>query len=214
MTPTNKPGCPHPKDRRVIQTQRMRGQEVRVEICEECGRETIHPDDARRILSNRASEGAPTWDVRQVLLALLGVISRPIINRIVLMKEVFLLEKEEAGKIDINISPLGFIPYHYGPYSKSVDDAIRELERNGIIQIDREAQGQKEVIILSEDGKLEAEQVLRMLSADKLEILKRKRKGWDHLGYSGILQKVYAEYPAYRSKSKIADRVIPTRRWT
>jgi len=130
------------------------------------------------------------------------------------MKEVFLLEKEEARDLDVNISQLGFIPYDYGPYSKQVDDAIRELERTGRILIDREAQGQKEIINLTKEGKLEAEVVLGMLKDDKLELLRRKRKGWDQLGYSGILQKIYDEYPAYRSKSKIADKVMPTRRWT
>jgi len=206
--------CPHPKERRVIRTQRMRGQNVRIEVCERCGRELLHPADSQKLLSNRASEGAPRWDVRQVLLALLGSISRPVINRIVLMKEVFLLEKEEARDLDVNISQLGFIPYDYGPYSKQVDDAIRELERTGRILIDREAQGQKEIINLTKEGKLEAEVVLGMLKDDKLELLRRKRKGWDQLGYSGILQKIYDEYPAYRSKSKIADKVMPTRRWT
>jgi uncharacterized protein YwgA len=214
MTPTDTANCPHPKARRVIRIQRMRGKDVRIEICEQCGRELIHPDDAHRLLSDRASEGAPRWDVTQVLLALLGAVSRPIINRIVLMKEVFLLEKEEARELNININQLGFIPYDYGPYSKLVDDAIREMELEGLLLIEREAQGQKEIICLSEEGRHKADEILKTLEETKLERLRRKRKGWDQLGYSGILQKVYEEYPAYRTKSKIADKVLPTRRWT
>ena len=55
-----------------------------------------------------------------------------------------------------------------------------------------------------------AEHVFDSLSSEQVERLRRKRKGWDQLGYYGLLRKVYEEYPSYRSKSKIAAEILPT----
>jgi len=90
---------------------------------------------------------------------------------------------------------------------------ILTLKNEGIIQIDREAGGQKEIIKLTEKGKKIAQELFKSISEDHIKHLKRKRKAWDQLGYYGILRKVYEEYPAYRTKSKIKDEIQPSRRW-
>ena len=170
--------------------------------------------DAQRALSERGPEGAPGLGAREVVLSLLGAFpDRPVFNRIVLMKEAFLFEKELARDIGLNVANLGFVPYRYGPYSRDVDDAIRELERTGILQVDRVAAGQKEVIRLSPKGRDIAMEVLDGLDEGQTVRLRRKRKAWDQLGYQGLLERVYEEYPSYKTRSEIADRVKPRRRW-
>jgi hypothetical protein len=149
-----------------------------------------------------------------VVLSILGAFpSRPVYTRIVLMKESFLFEKELARDVGIRVSNLRFVPYRYGPYSRDVDDAIRELERSGLIHVERVAGGQKEVIGLTQEGRELARERIEMLDDGQLQRLRRKRKAWDQLGYAGLLEKIYEEYPSYKTRSEIADRVRPRRRW-
>ena len=212
MTPEK---CNHPIGRRRVVTRRLHGEGIRVEICGVCGREVVNPEDAQRLLSRRAAPSGSVLDARRVVLALLGTYPlRPIINRIVLMKEAFLLEKEASREVGLGVVGLRFVPYDYGPYSKPVDDALRSLQEEGLVTILTEAQGQKETIGLTDQGIRTARELLDELSESQVEVIRRKRKGWDQLGYYGLLRKIYEEYPAYRSKSKIADRMKPSRRWT
>ena len=215
MSATSLSTCRHPEADREVRTRVLRGRSVRVEVCTRCGREVVHPEDAYRVLEERGSEGAPRLDARSLALALFGAQpDRPIVNRIVAMKEAFLFEKEVAPEVGVNTTGLDFVPYDYGPYSRALDDALRALEEEGLLVVERESQGQKEIMQLTEKGKSEAERILRRLQRDQVETLRRKRKGWDQLGYFGLLRKVYEEYPAYQAKSKIADEVRPRRRWT
>lgn len=214
MTQDNEYICKHPISRRTYKRKLIRGTTVNVEICGKCGRVLVKPEDAQQLLIEKGGKTKPL-NPSEVVIALLGTYpERPIINRIVMMKEAFLLEKEVARDIRLNIESLKFVPYNYGPYSKLIDDALRRLEEDRIIQIEKEAHGQKEIIKLTTKGKKIAKKLLERFSNENVRILKRKRKAWDQLGYYGILQKVYDEYPAYRTKSKIKEKIKPTRRWT
>jgi len=215
MSEQDGPDCPHPLENRREGRRRLGDREVRVQECGLCGRVIVHPADGERALSERGPEGVPVLDARNVVLALLGAHpGRPVYNRIVLMKEAFLFEKELAREMEVPVSNLEFVPYKYGPYSRLVDDAIRELEAQGLVRIDRVSAGQKEVIELTEGGTEEALTTLEGLTEEQHDRLKRKRKAWDQLGYQGLLEKVYEEYPSYKTRSEIAEKVKPRRRWT
>ena len=205
--------CKHPAKNKQKEKKVINNLTVEVEICTLCGQEVIKPEDAQKILTHRGDKDFQ-FNPSDIIIALLGSFpERPIINRIVMMKEAFLFEKELARDIDLNVESLQFIPYNFGPYSKVIDDSIRELEYEGIIKIEREAYGQKEIIQLTEKGKSIANAFFKSLSEEVIKYIKRKRKAWDQLGYYGILRKVYEEYPAYRSKSEISDEIKPSRRW-
>ncbi len=206
--------CKHPVSHRTYKRKVIHGSTVKVEVCGKCGRSLVEPGDAQQLLIEKGGKTTPL-NPSEVVITLLGTYpERQIINRIVMMKEAFLLEKEVARDIKLNIDSLKFKPYDYGPYSKLIDDALRKLVEDKIIQIEKEAHGQKEIIKLTNEGKKIAMKVLKKFSNESVRILKRKRKAWDQLGYYGILQKVYDEYPAYRIKSKIKEKIKPTRRWT
>ncbi len=214
MTKESMQECDHPADARTVRSETKHGRTVRIEVCSRCGREVVHPEDAMRMLSERGREGEPVLDAQDVALGLLGVHpERPIFNRIVMMKEAFLFEKELARELMMNVRNLGFVPYDYGPYSRDLDDALRSLESSGLIHIEKEAQGQKEVIGLTERGKEAAARLLASLDREHVAKIGRKRKAWDQLGYYGLLQKIYEEYPSFKSRSKIADKMRPLRRW-
>ena len=204
--------CRHPSSMRVFKREIINDKDINVEVCEKCGRSVIDPNEMNRFFSKRV-EG-DFLNSRDIILILLGVFAdRPIINRIVLMKEVFLFEKELAKEINVNVDNQKFIPYDYGPYSRIVDDTLRDMVNKGIVKVEYRANRQKEVFILSEKGKMLIEVLFEQFGNSELELIKKRRKAWDQLGYYGILQKVYGEYPAYRSKSKIEEDIKPGRRW-
>ena len=205
--------CQHPQPERRIETRMLHGRPVRVEVCGSCGRELVHPVDVQAAFHATSSRGGPVLSPSDVILALLGAFpNRPIINRIVMMKESFLSEKEAFPELRVNSTPLSFVPYDYGPYSPAIDRALDELEANGLISVVKAAQGKKQIFTLTDQGRRAARAVLSSLSSDQVDRLRRKRKGWDQLGYYGLLRKVYEEYPSYRSKSKIAEEILPTRK--
>lgn len=209
-----KNGCNHPQSLRKIRKRKIKGIEVELEICKQCGLSLVNPNDILKLLSKRGSD-KEGLNPEEVILILLGSYpNRPIFTRILMMKEAFLLEKEVAKEIDLIIESLSYIPYDYGPYSKKIDDSLRTLHKNGFIKIELEAAGQKEIIGLTDKGKQIAVKIIDSIPQDHLIIIKKKRKAWDQLGYQGILRKVYEEYPAYKCKSKIGDKIKPGRRWT
>jgi len=212
-TVTEQSDCRHPPSERRVETRTLHGRKVRVEVCGSCGRELVHPLDAQVALHSPSPTTTPTLAAADVVLALLGAIpDRPIINRIVLMKESFLSEKEAFPELHVNSEPLRFIPYDYGPYSRAVDSGVNDLQTRGLISVLSSSQGKKQIFSLTDAGKQAATKILSSLTPEQVERLRRKRKGWDQLGYYGLLRKVYEEYPSYRSKSKIAAEILPTRK--
>ena len=60
---------------------------------------------------------------------------------------------------------------------------------------------------LSDEGKIRGEQSFNKLPDELKDIIRRKRRGWDQLGYTGIVRLVYAKYPEYIVASTIKDEV-------
>jgi hypothetical protein len=209
MTTIDPDECDHPISSREKGTRVIEGETVRVEICGKCGLVMVHPSDAARVLSVKGRHSAPRLrGAKEVILALLGVVpDRPIINRLGLMKEAFLLEKESAPVVGLSLDALGFVPYKQGPFSRELSDAVDELATAGILKV--EHQGRQQRIGLTPEGKVVAGDILRGLGEEPVKKLAHKRRAWDQLGYNGILRKVYEEYPAYTSESEIVDRIKP-----
>lgn len=205
--------CNHPRERRFNDQAVIRGTRVEVEVCGVCGLRLVRPADTERLLSTEGRLKRKGLSPSETVLALLGAQPRPIYDRIVLMKEAFLTEKELSEEIELAVEPMRWIPHKYGPYSKRVDDALRELAKQAWVRIEKDAQGQKETLTLTDKGEKEAAAVLSRLEDAQRKRLAEKRRAWDQLGYRGILEKVYRDYPAYKSKSEIADEVQPSRRW-
>ena len=209
MTTIDQDKCDHPISARQEGTRNIDGQTVRVEVCGKCGLVMVHPADAARVLSLKGRRTAPHLrGAREVILALLGVVpDRPIINKLGLMKEAFLLEKESAPIVGVSLDTLGFIPYKQGPFSREVSEALDELATSGLLAV--EHLGRQQRITLTREGKELASTVLRGLGDEPVKKLALKRRAWDQLGYNGILRKVYEEYPAYTSESEIVDDIRP-----
>jgi len=180
------------------------GNSVEIEVFNENGLNTVNPADTNRLLNKNVIE-APSLSSKELILLLLGVDPDIPIKETLFMKEAFLMEKEGASEIGLNLESLNFFPHHYGPYSKDLDDSLKELD--GDI-IDIHLEHGKKLIKLNESGKKIAKNLLKGMPHDKIEKLRYKRVGWDQYGNRGILLRVYRDYPVYTSKSKIKEELL------
>ncbi|MEN6552772.1 MAG: hypothetical protein ABFC34_07790 [Methanobacterium sp.] len=176
---------------------------VEIETCSENGLITVNPRDAEKVLSKKSSD--KNLSSEDVILLLLGADPEVPIKETLFMKEAFLLEKEVANEVGLNINSLNFYPHHFGPFSRDLDENIEKL--NGDL-INIEYSNNKKSIKLTEKGKRTASKLLNKLPDEKVDKLKYKRLGWDQYGNRGILLRVYRDYPVYASKSKIKDDLL------
>ena len=179
--------------------KRINGENIYIEVCdEENGFTTVNP----KCYSYLNGVGRK-FSVKESILLLLGVDPEIPLKMTLLMKELFLFEKELSYKLKLNIESFQFVPYRYGPYSRKLEDTLHSMD--GLIVI---SNGNKKEVTLTDDGKKEAQNLLDSLSPSTIEKLKFKRLGWDQWGNRGILKRVYTDYPIYIVKSEIKDEVL------
>lgn len=132
----------------------------------------------------------------------------PIMGMILLMKEIFLVEKEYATQENIKVQDAEFFSYKYGPYSIDVDKVINTMEEFGFILSRGRKSSDKEIFYLSNSGKERAKEIFDNLTPEQQIKLQNLRKGWDQLGVKGILKLVYTNYSEYTDKSEIKKQVL------
>jgi len=145
-----------------------------------------------------------------ILLLLFAQKDKPIVNRTVLIKEVFLTYKEILGKYGIEFTDPQFFGYKYGPFSYYVSDALWILEKNGLIKRVGRAKCRKEKFEITVKGIEKTKHLLGILPKQIREKLLKeislKRISWDQWSREGILNYVYKHYHEYAKKSKIKNK--------
>jgi predicted transcriptional regulator len=139
-----------------------------------------------------------------ILLTLFAQRDQPIVGRLVMMKEVFLIIKEVLNEQEIQDPK--YIPYRLGMYSFTVGNALTNLEYSGFIIRKGKKNTRLEQFELTQKGKDYIRKTWNSLNASTQKTAEEKRKGWDQLGYDGILRLVYRKYPEYKEKSCLKDR--------
>lgn len=137
-----------------------------------------------------------------ILILLYANKNKPITGKLMFVKQAFLLAKELIPQLDKKFK---FYPANFGPYSKVFAKEVNKLIEKGIIKLEVKTEGGKEIFRfrLSEDAIEKAKQSFNKLPNElKFKII-RKRKGWDQLGYTGIVRFVYTKYPEYTIYSEI-----------
>lgn len=132
---------------------------------------------------------------------------KPITGRLVFVKEIFLLAKEVIPQLDKKYQ---FFPADFGPYSTVFANTVDQLINKKCIKVEFTTNDFGEPLhrfSLTDGGKIEALKSFDKLSESLKNIIMLKRKGWDQLGYTGIVRLVYAKYPMYTVNSKIKDKV-------
>lgn len=107
-----------------------------------------------------------------------------------LVKLSFLLR--ETAEVFTRPNLYDFIPYHYGPYSFTLNHELRALERNGWVRITESG------VELLRSAKTEFLKLDRTF-AGQIDSLTHKYR---NVGTPTLVSRVYAEYPWYTSKAK------------
>lgn len=170
----------------------------------------VFPDDTTFFTFEKAEEIFETLERKRftvsdiVLILLFAHHDKPLFGRVSMMKQVFLLIEEILEKEEIQEAK--YIPYRYGMYSFTVGNALSNLVYSGLIDRRGRKNSKLEQFYLTDKGKEKIISKYSSLPTDLQKEISEKRKGWDQLGYDGILRFVYQKYPQYVDKSKIRER--------
>jgi len=127
-------------------------------------------------------------------------------GKLFLQKEIFLiikevLDSETAEKLD---SELSFEAYNYGPYSFNLENILKSMEKNNLIDVNTDNNDILYTITNKGKNHLNEENIGSNI---KNKIFKLKM-GSERLGYKGLIRYVYFNYPEYTTKSLIKDEVM------
>lgn len=158
-------------------------------------------------MEDAEKENVPNISIGDAILILLYANKKkPISGRLMLVKQVFLLAKEIIPSLK---SKLDFFASNYGPFSsKFAQESDRLIAENYIdVEHIREGDFERYEFSLTKKGEEHARRVFENLPENLQRKIERKRKGWDQLGYRGILNLVYSKYPEYAVRSKVKERI-------
>jgi uncharacterized protein len=177
-------------------------------------------------MSNRRGEpNLIAADLILLLLAAPGATQpRNHLNGITRLEKLLFLADRETDVPRMIESPFPFTPYHYGPYSREVYEAVDLLEEADLISEERVFEGQA----LDEMEELEAVQTqsegverrfsltangqaVANLLADRnrpaFEALTEIKSRYGGMPLRQLIRYVYSRYPDFASVSRIRDQV-------
>lgn len=188
----------------------IEGHKVSGKVCTRCGERFFLMKDLLPIEEDLRAKAADTEPItiEDAFLLLASTYPRiEISGRLVVQKEMFLLEKSFAPEHGLHFESMEFKPYHLGPYSEKLRLVVRSLRRRGLIEARPLAGREGDAYILTERGRRTAEEKKALVPTDVWEELRRRRRGWDELGQPGLLRVVYQDFSAYAGRSRIRERV-------
>jgi hypothetical protein len=142
--------------------------------------------------------------IERYLLLLLGAKDRPIPSALHLQKEMFLLANfKESLKEELN-----FEKHYYGPFSQTIDEAIRSPT-----YFSESFSFQGDQIMLSKNGIAEFNSMIKENRGHKefdllISGLVLIREIYDQLSRNELLLLIYCTYPEYTTLSKVSDKLL------
>jgi len=144
-----------------------------------------------------------------ILILLYAQKDKPITGKLMFVKQAFLLAKDVFPSIEEKFE---FYPASFGPYSKEFAKSVNKLIEKEDISLEileAKKEGDTEIyrFRLSKDGEENAKNAFNKLPDEYKNKIRRKRRGWDQLGYTGIVRLVYTKYPEYAIYSNIKESI-------
>lgn len=126
-------------------------------------------------------------------------INEPIMGRIKLMKELFVI-----SQIIKPSNFYSFVPYLYGPCSFEVYEDLEILVRNGLVEVINEYKSGHGTYSLTEKGVEEAKKLFSDIDENKKKKIEEIKKELNNLSFIELLKKIYTQYPDYAKNSMVA----------
>jgi len=121
------------------------------------------------------------------------------LDRIRMQKAVFLLV--QRGSPDWR-ALYRYVPYDWGPYSSQLASDIRNMEHDGLLEVERGAAGRYGAYRTTPRGALVAAQIWERLSQPEREFIRLVRAYVTHRSFTDLLREVYAAYPEFATASR------------
>lgn len=137
----------------------------------------------------------------QIALLLFLLDSERTLDPIRLMKGMFIFTMEAPETWLAKHERYQFIPYSWGPYSRTVDDDVDQFIKQGYVRISKVAGKNWDYYYLSEKGKKKAKELADAMPPEAATYLRRVRQFVLKVGFRELLDTVYEKYPAYAVKS-------------
>lgn len=133
--------------------------------------------------------------------------SKSIKGKTAFIKQLFVAGKEIAPQME---KVFAFYPHRFGPYSKEFENALQQLERKGAISVNvqEEIEGFSSMnkrydYTLQPAGEAIAITLMKRVPPSIRDKLIQYRRLLSRMGFWGIIQYVYSNYPEYATSSEI-----------
>lgn len=113
-----------------------------------------------------------------------------------LMKYAFLLQMEGASKQRF----YEFVPYHYGPFAKSLYADLEALAAAGVVSLHTQEDDKSAISIVNAE---KAEEALEELPDEVREDVTAILDGYGHFDHTRLLKTVYEKYPSYAKNTRL-----------
>ncbi|MFV3073154.1 hypothetical protein [Niveispirillum fermenti] len=113
-----------------------------------------------------------------------------------IMKMLFLIDRKASPAF--GGPKFNFVPYDYGPFDRSVYDAIDNLATKGLVSV---ATGRPRTYRLTSEGKAEAAIIADRLQPAFLSYFHQLGKWIVSLGFTQLVSAIYREFPDMRVNS-------------
>jgi uncharacterized protein YwgA len=123
------------------------------------------------------------------------------LDRVHLMKALFLLWYRTRNSDQPIADYFTFEPYFYGPYSLGVYAELRALSEEDLVVQPAQKRQEWAHYYLSERGKDAAERIAAKASPEQLKLVEQIAQEVANLEFRDLLRKVYSEAPEFATES-------------
>jgi hypothetical protein len=120
------------------------------------------------------------------------------LDRIRMQKAVFLLVQRGSAEWRAFYR---YVPYDWGPYSSQLVSDVRNLEDDGLVEVERAA-GRYGRYRTTPKGSLAAAEIWERLGAPERDFIRLVRSYVAHRSFTQLLREVYAAYPEFATASR------------
>jgi DNA-binding PadR family transcriptional regulator len=116
-----------------------------------------------------------------------------------IQKLLFLVDEEVADRIGGR--HFNFVPYHYGPFDKTIYNDLEDLENDGAVAIERDDDLRIRKFRLTQNGAITGLHCLEKLDPVAKDYIERANKFVRERTFAQLVSAIYRAYPRMKANS-------------
>jgi DNA-binding PadR family transcriptional regulator len=139
---------------------------------------------------------------KDIILATLAASPKAGMGPVQIQKSLFLIDRRIPKLIG---GPFfSFRAYHYGPFDAAIYRLLEDLESEGTIRIDREANLRRNSYVLTPEGLARGRNSLATMTPPAAAFVEKVAHFVTTLSFSELVSSIYREYPDMKANSVFA----------